>query len=139
MDRSRPLLPVMFLLIGASAGICWAMLYRHGEAERSEVKLGASLPPCLIGAIAGGIVGQLLLEASKKRPRIAPAIVITSAGLLGAALAAPLGWIVGDEQTVRAGEAGMMIGALMGAASGLALGVAQVARQSSAEMTDTDQ
>jgi hypothetical protein len=138
MDRTVRLVPFIFLLVGAGAGVCWAMHYCHDDAERAHVSLAASRPPTLVGLIVGAGVGGLVRSASVRWPRIAPTAVVVSAGLLAAALMAPLGWIVGDMTTIRAGDAGMLIGAAGGALVGLAIGAMQVVQHRRADATDAD-
>jgi hypothetical protein len=138
MDRTIRLMPLIFPMVGAGAGVCWAMHYRYDNAERARVSLEASGPLALLGLIVGAGVGGVVRSAAERWPRIAPAVVVLSAGLLAAALAAPLGWIVGDMTASRAGNAGMLIGAVGGALVGLIVGATQVVQDRQADATDAD-
>jgi hypothetical protein len=118
-------IPVAFLLIGASAGICWGMLERHDAAERAHVHWEESVPRAIAGGIAGALAGWAVAGACTKRPSLAAAATVVTGLSLGAAIAAPLGWIVGDMRQNRVGAMGMAIGAVVGAVIGMVCGVAQ--------------
>jgi hypothetical protein len=138
MDRTTRLMPLMVLLAGTSAGVCWAMLFRHSTNEPARVSLEDSRPPALIGLFAGAAVGGLLRAACSRWPRVAPGASVIASGLLGAALMAPLGWIVGDMRAGRFGEAGMFIGIMGGALTGLAVGAVQMVQDRRAKSADRE-
>ena len=124
-EAIAPLLPLILALAGAGAGVCGAMLYLHDPRERAHVYLQYSLPVAIAGLVGGAVAGQAVAAACTRRPRLVPAAEVAAATILGAAVVAPLGWIVGDLRAERLGAEGMAIGAVVGAAIGLVLGVVQ--------------
>jgi hypothetical protein len=119
------LLPLILALVGAGAGVCGAMLYWQDPGERARVHLDASLPLALVGLLGGAAVGGAAAAICARRPRLIPAAGVGAAALLGAAFAAPLGWIVGDMGAERLAREGMAVGAGVGAALGLVVGLIQ--------------
>jgi drug/metabolite transporter (DMT)-like permease len=125
VSRVEVIGPIAFTLIGASAGICLAMLFRQEPSERAHVHLDDSFPFFLAGCGVGLVCGCAVAGVCTWRPRLVPLVSIASTTLLGAAIAAPIGWIVGDEGDDRLPRKGMAVGALVGASIGSALGIAQ--------------
>jgi hypothetical protein len=117
------------------------------------VHLDESMPLVILGSFVGGSVGCGVTVACIRRPRLVRSAGLTSVALLGAALAAPLGWIAGSEvasdRLPRADvkedvqhlpPLGMALGAAIGCIAGLGLGGAQVLldrRRQSAESSAT--
>ena len=128
MPQSARLLPLIAFLIGAGAGICWGMLDRPYGVERGRVHLEASVPRAVCGGGAGALVGGVLLIVCRRRPELATPVTLAVTPFLGAALAAPLGWMVGEGNPERSGPVGMAIGAALGGVVGLLLGAGQIAR-----------
>ena len=120
------LLPLILALVGASGGVCGAMLYRQDPGEWARVHLGDSLPLALAGLVGGAAAGGVVGRACARWPRVVPAVGVGAAALLGAALAAPLGWIAGDLGTERLARQGMAAGAGVGAVVGLVFGLGQL-------------
>src|SRR5437868_6786714 len=81
---------------GASAGICLAMLYRQEPMERAHVHLEDGLPLLEAGAAVGCLVGACVFAACARWPRPQAAATVLVAAALGAAIAAPLGWVIFD-------------------------------------------
>jgi hypothetical protein len=126
MNRAILIGPVVFTLAGAATGVCLAMLYRQDYQERATVHLDDSRPFVVLGAAAGALVGYGVSAACARWPKLVRITTVTSAALLGAAITAPLGWIVGDLRTERSAREGMAVGAAAGGVLGFALGLAQV-------------
>jgi hypothetical protein len=137
MDRVTRLGPIVFLLTGAGAGLCVGMLTRNDSEFR--VHLEDSMPLVILGGCAGALLGGGVAAACTCRPRLVRPAGLASIVLLCAAVAAPLGWIVGTEvASARLPRAdskedvqhlpplGMAVGAGIGCVLGLASGVAQV-------------
>jgi hypothetical protein len=124
---ARPLLfgPVAFTLIGGSFGICWAMLYRQSPHERAQVFLEDSFQPFFGGALLGLVVGMIVLTTCISFPGTTPFVRLLVTSLLGLAIAAPLGWIIGDYGASRRPQRGMIVGGVLGAAFGLCAGTLQ--------------
>jgi len=100
MKRVQLIGPVSCTLIGAAGGNCWAMLYRASEGERGRVHFDDSLPAFFLGSLVGMFVGQIVLAACRRWPRVIPAATLLVTTLLGAAIVAPAGWI-GAERWVE--------------------------------------
>jgi hypothetical protein len=126
MNRAILIGPVVFTLLGAAVGICLAMLYRQEPQERAHVYLDDSMPLVLLGAVAGALVGCGVSAACARWPGLVRIATVAFAALLGAAITAPLGWILGDMGAERLPREGMAAGAGIGGVMGLALGVAQM-------------
>jgi hypothetical protein len=128
LTRAQLIGPVGCTLIGAAAGVCWAMLYRESEGEHGRVHLDDSVPAVFLGAVAGIFVGRLVSAFCRRRPRAIPAVTLLVTTLLGAAIAAPAGWIAGDQWKGmdRDPPRGMALGASLGASGGLVVGVVQL-------------
>jgi len=126
MKRLLLIGPVSCTLIGAASGVCWAMLYRQDEGQRARVHLDDSLPALFLGSLVGVFVGQIVLGACRRRPRVITAATLLITTLLGAAIVAPAGWIAAEGWVERQPRAGMALGASLGAVGGLVLGVAQL-------------
>jgi hypothetical protein len=125
MHRAVLIGPVVWTLVGSASGLCAAMLSHRETDVRAEVKLEESTPLLADGALIGCLVGLCVLGVCSAWPRALPAAEVLSMTVLGAALAAPLGWVVGDSVTARLPSEGMAAGAAAGAAGGLVLGVLQ--------------
>src|SRR5258708_6004102 len=100
--------PLVFALVGAGVGICLAMLFRNAPDERSHVYIDDSMPFFIGGCIGGVLVGCVVSAACARWAALNPALGMVSTVLLGAAMTAPLGWIVGDEATGRFPVTGML-------------------------------
>jgi hypothetical protein len=137
---TRPLLfgPVAFTLIGSSLGICWAMLYRQSPQERAQVFLEDSITPFLGGAFLGLLFGTIVLIPCIVLPGIQPFVRLMVAGLLGLAIAAPFGWIIGDNGVTRRPQRGMIVGALLGATFGVCTGTLQSRRDRRSSRAEQD-
>jgi hypothetical protein len=137
MNRVVQLGPVVFALIGAGAGICASMLL-HTEPP-FQVHFEASVPPALLGAVAGAAVGCVVSARYSHSPRLTRRAGLLSFALLGAPIVAPLGWIAGTitanerlpsadvkEQVQHLPPVGLALGAAAGCVMGLALGAVQL-------------
>src|SRR5262245_14132945 len=123
MSRIFPIVPVVTALTGAATGICWAMLYRATPSGR--VSLDDSMPGAMCGVIVGFVVGVALEAASYGRPTLRSALGIMAVTLLCGSVAAPFGWIFGDNQPEREPRKWMLCAAIGGTVVGFGLGVAQ--------------
>jgi hypothetical protein len=121
---SRLLIAVAFTLVGTAVGICWAMLYRVSGIM--HVHLEDSLPPALAGAYVGLMVGWAVAETCRKWSWLRPVVEVLTATLLCGSMAAPLGWMAGDNPHQRDPRGGMFWGAVCGAVVGLGAGLVQL-------------
>jgi hypothetical protein len=128
MSRTIAILPVVYALVGAGCGVCFAMLLWQEPVERAHVFLDDSVHLALPGLVAGALAGVAASAACSRWPGAAPGVSMASTALLGASIAAPLGWIVGDLLDGRFAREGMAVGALVGFCLGLVFAAAQ-ARQ----------
>jgi hypothetical protein len=126
MSRTTLIGPVVFTLIGAGTGVCLAMLFHQDPSERAHVYIGDSLPFAIGGIVLGTLVGCGVSAACTRWPRLLWPLGVVSVTLLGAAMTAPIGWILGDSGAERFPREGMTIGAAVGAALGLVLGAVQM-------------
>lgn len=129
MARADLIGPVVFLLVGAGAGVCLAMLL----TGQGQVHLGDSTPIAFGGAIVGCFVGSMLRSHLSRNPRLEPLATLLALALLGATVMGPMGWIAGDmgwlggeRGTDRIPRQGMIGGMLVGIAGGIAAGVIQL-------------
>lgn len=125
MYRALLIGPIVCTLIGGAAGVSSAMLYRQYPLERAHVHIDDSLPLLVGGAALGGLAGACVFAACRRWPRVVPALTVLATTALGAAIAAPLGWIAGDLRMERMPRQGMSAGAAVGAVGGLLVGLAQ--------------
>jgi drug/metabolite transporter (DMT)-like permease len=140
LTRAQLIGPVGCTLIGAAGGVCWAMLYREYEGEHGRVFLEDSLPAVFLGAAAGVLVGLLVSAVCRRRPSVIPAVTLVVTTLLGAAIAAPAGWIAGDRWRgiERDPPRGMALGASLGAAGGLVVGIVQLLSDRKRRLAERD-
>lgn len=116
---------VVFPLVGAGAGICLAMLFFQEPAERATVSIEHIAPLTFGGALAGAFVGCVVSAACLRWPKLVPFATVASVTLLGVAVMAPFGWIVGDTGIERLAQEGMVAGAVLGGVLGFVLGLTQ--------------
>jgi hypothetical protein len=112
-------------LIGGLTGICVGMLYRQDPNERATVHLEDCLPLFGGGLAFGYLAGTCVFAVCLRWPGCAPSMAVLVMTLLGTALAAPLGWIVGEFGKERQSCKGMAIAAAIGAVVGLTSGLFQ--------------
>ncbi len=137
MGRATQLGPIIFLLVGAGVGLSVGMLTHNEPPYR--VHLDDSVTWMFLGGFAGVLVGCGIPGACARWPRLVRPLGLASTVLLGAAFAAPLGWIVGtgvaserlpraevEEDVQHLPPLGLAVGAGVGATMGLALGVMQL-------------
>lgn len=137
MGRVMQMAPLLYALVGAGVSLCLGMTFRSEPSYR--VPLDASVPLLFAGVVAGVVVGCLILAACALRPGVVRPVGLVTVTLLGAVIAAPVGWVAGslvtNDQLVRAGLArhtgqlpavGMAAGAVVGCLAGAAVGVRQV-------------
>jgi hypothetical protein len=137
MGHATQLAPIIFLLVGAGVGLSVGML-THNESP-FQVHLEDSMPLVFLGAFVGAFVGCGVAATCIRRPRLVRPAGLASITLLGAAVAAPLGWIAGtvvaSERLPRADvkedvqhlpPLGMAVGSGVGCVVGLALGGVQL-------------
>jgi hypothetical protein len=104
-----------------------------------QVHFEASVPFALMGVVAGALIGCIVSQECTHPPRLARRAGLISFALLGATMAAPLGWIAGTdaanerlphvdvkEQVQHLPPVGLALGAAAGGVLGLALGAAQL-------------
>jgi len=126
VNRAILIGPVACTLIGGAVGICLAMLYHQEPNERAHVYLEDSLPLLVGGLVFGCLGGVCIFAASARWPWLLLGLTMLVMTLLGAAIAAPLGWIAGDTGMERTPREGMAVGAAIGAAGGLVCGGVQL-------------
>ncbi len=126
MSEAARLLPLIIALIGGGTGVCFGMLFRHDPGEPARVTLDNSGPLAIGGGTVGALVGWFARRTCARRPELAAPVTLAAATCLGAAVAAPIGWIVGDA--ARSGSPSMAIGAGLGGMVGLMFGAGQVAQ-----------
>ena len=125
MFRAILIGPVACTLIGGLAGICLGMLFRQEPNERAHVHLEDSVPFLLGGAVAGCLAGVYVFTACTRWPRAQPLMNILVMTVLGAAISAPIGWMIGDQGMERLARKGMAVGAAIGMGGGLSFGILQ--------------
>lgn len=126
MIRALLIGPVAFVLIGAGTGVCLAMLYRQEPGARAHVHIEDSLPLALAGAAAGGFLGCGMFGVHLLWRRLRPFVELLAVTLLGGAGAAPIGWIIRENECERMSQEGMRQGAMYGAMIGFLLGITQI-------------
>lgn len=137
MHRAAQLGPILFALSGAGVGICAGML-AHNEPPY-QVHFDDSIPLTLLGAVIGAVAGCVVSAICVLWPQLVRLAGLATVALLGAALAAPLGWIAGTavaserlprsevkEDVQHLPPIGMTVGAAIGCVMGLALGALQL-------------
>jgi hypothetical protein len=124
MTEATRLLPLIIALIGGGTGVCFGMLFRHDPNEPARVTLDNSGPLAIGGGAMGAMVGWFFARTCRRQPELATPVTLGAATCLGAAVAAPIGWIVGDPD--RSGSLSMAIGAGLGGMVGLIFGAGQV-------------
>jgi hypothetical protein len=126
LPRALFLGPAAFGLMGASAGVCRAMLFRYVGAARACVEIEDSFPlffGCLVTGVVTGCGFAVIYEWSPGRRRLLTVLALV---LLGTCVVAPLGWIVGEQQIERYPRLGMVLGSVCGALIGLLIGLLQL-------------
>jgi hypothetical protein len=108
-------------VIGTLWAICWALVNRQQEFDRTRVTLDQSLPPALAGFVVGVVVGVLFNRVVMTWPhltRIVEAVLIPT---LVASTVAPLGWLFRDDRFDWSGEEAITRAGSIGFAVGVAL------------------
>jgi hypothetical protein len=121
MKRRELDLPLVCALVGALWGICWGMVHRQSDLDRTRVHLEQSVPVAVAGLVAGAVVGAGLRRASGRCPpltRVWEAVLIP---VLAGSIAGPLGWLCRDAALDWSGEEAIRRAAAWGAGAGLGL------------------
>ena len=121
MNRRELDLPLTCALVGALWGICWGMVYRQSDLDRTRVHLEQSVPVAVAGLVAGAAVGAGLRRVSAwwpPLPRVWEAVLVP---VLAGSIAGPLGWLCRDAALDWSGEEAIRRAATWGAGAGLAL------------------
>jgi len=132
MNRAIQLGPIIFALIGASAGLCAGML---GSTAPYRVHFENSLPLLFLGGFVGTLLGCGVTATCTNNNRLIRPVGLPSIVILCAALAASMGWIAGTDVASRRlpyaevvsdvehlPPIGMALGAGIGCLAGLAMG-----------------
>jgi hypothetical protein len=81
---------------------------------------------------------MIVMITCSSLPGIMPFVRLIVSGLLGLAIAAPFGWIVGDNGASRRPQRGMVVGAVLGATFGLCTGTLQSRRDKRSNRAEQD-
>jgi hypothetical protein len=137
MNRAIRLAPLVGGLTGAGFGICLGMWFCDKPPYR--VPLGQGMAAVWFGGVAGAMVGCAITATCARRPQLVRPLGLASVALLGAAAAAPLGWLAGTieanqrltsvdgtEWLQQLPRLWMLLGAGAGCVLGLSLGGVQL-------------
>jgi hypothetical protein len=121
MKRRELHLPLTCALIGVLLAICWGMVNRQSNSDRTRVYIEESLPLAIAGLACGAIVGWVLQRAVTTWPALAYVFEAVLIPALAASIAGPIGWLARDSYVDWSGESAILRASAWGAGAGLAL------------------
>src|SRR6516164_9764394 len=93
MKRREIQFPIICTLIGGLWAICWAMIHRQSEYDRTSVKLDKSVPVLCVGLAAGLLIGCCLSELARRWHAMSQIVAPIITVVLAASIAGPFGWL----------------------------------------------
>src|SRR5262245_19649467 len=121
MVRRELHLPLACALIGVLWAICWCMIYRQSELDRTRVHLEQSVPLAVAGLVCGAAIGWALQAVVAEWPALTRLVSAFLIPVLGGSIAAPFGWFARDANLDWSGETAILRAAAWGAVGGLAV------------------
>jgi hypothetical protein len=117
----------MFILAGATTGVCVGLLRFESELDRGALPIGKGLTCAGVGALFGFLVGAVIWGFAKEIGRGITLLRVLAILLVVAGIGAAIGWGVGAQSGLysiaRDRPRGMIKGAIVGAIIGVILGL----------------
>jgi len=121
MKRRELHLPLTCALVGVLWAICWGMIHKQSELDRTRVHLDQSIPLAVAGFLGGALIGAALQRVSALCPPLTRVLEVILVPVLAGSIAGPLGWLARDDRLDWSGEEAILRAGTYGVAAGLAL------------------